>query len=115
MSRPPVVPITISGKDFPLTPALKNYVEAKLGRLTRFAPRAQRIGVELDIDHSQQTGAIYRVEVWVYFPNQTIEAGVKADDMHAAIDLVYPKLERQLVELKEKRLSRRRRVSRLGK
>lgn len=115
MAKPPIVPITISGKNFPLTPSLKQYVEDKLGRLTRFAPNVQRIGVELDVDHSQQTGAIYRVEVWIYFLDRTIEAGMKAEDMHAAIDLVYPKLERQLVQRKEKQLAKRRRVTRPGK
>lgn len=101
------LPITISGKDFDLTESLKEYVELKLGRLARFAHGAERIGVELDVDHGHQSGALYRVEVWVYFPGETIQAGEKAEDMHAAIDLVYPKLERQLVDRKEKLLDQR--------
>lgn len=94
--------ITLAGKDFALTPSLKAYVRDKLGKLTRFHPKIERIGVELDVDHNQRRGRIFRVEAWVYLPGRTVEAGVKAEDMHAAIDLVYPKLERQLVRLKER-------------
>lgn len=104
------IPITISGKDFQLTPSIKSYVEEKLSRLQRFAKDAQRIGVELDVDRGHQHGELFRVEVWVYMPGETIQAGEKAEDMHAAIDLVYPKLERQLVDRKEKKLDHRHQV-----
>jgi len=104
-----MINLTISGKDFQLTPALKDYVVAKIGRLKKFHPHIQRIGVELDVDHNHQSGQIYRVEVWIHLPGETIQAGLKSDDMRAAIDLVYPKLERQLVRNKEKRRAVRKR------
>ncbi len=99
--------LTISGKDFALTPSIKTYVASKLSRLEKFAHDAERIGVELDVDHSHHKGDIYRIEVWVYFPGETIQAGEKAEDMHAAVDLVYPKLERQLTDRKQKKLAER--------
>lgn len=101
--------ITISGKDFPLTTALKDYVSAKIGRLEKFSREIERIGVELDVDRNHHTGDLYRVEVWVYLPGKTIQAGMKADDMRTAIDAVYPKLERQIVKDKEKPRAIRRR------
>lgn len=102
--------ITISGKDFQLTTALKDYVSAKIGRLAKYNKDIQRIGVELDVDHNHRSGNLYRVEVWVYLHGKTVQAGMKADDMRAAIDLVYPKLERQLVKTKEKTRTIRRRA-----
>lgn len=100
--------ITISGKDFKLTPAIKTYVEEKIGKLSRFSRRIIRIGVELDIDHNVTKGMKNRVEVWIYLPGKTIQAGLKAEHMREAIDLVYPKLETQLVAYEGKKRERRR-------
>jgi putative sigma-54 modulation protein len=94
--------ITISAKDFKLTPAIKEYVNEKMGKLTRYSKRIQRIGVELDVDHSAKSGLINRIEVWIYFPEKTLSAGVKAEHMNEAIDLVYPKIERQITKYEGK-------------
>lgn len=94
--------ITISAKDFKLTPAIKEYVTEKMGKLTRFSKRIERIGVELDVDHSAKSGMINRIEVWVYFPEKTLQAGLKAEHMNEAIDLVYPKIERQITSYEGK-------------
>ncbi len=94
--------ITISGKDFHPTEADKTYVTEKLVKLERFHPKIERIGVELDVDHNVTHGKKFRIEVWVYLPNKDIKAGLKAEHFQEAVDLVYPKLERQLVKDKEK-------------
>ncbi|MBI2984479.1 MAG: ribosome-associated translation inhibitor RaiA [Candidatus Kerfeldbacteria bacterium] len=107
-----MIPITISAKDFKLTPALKSYVNDKLGRLARLSPSIERIGVELDVDRHHHQGRNFRVEVWIYLPRRTIAAGLKAEDMRAAIDLVCPRLERRIVRYKDRLVSRRRRASR---
>lgn len=98
--------ITISGKDFKLSPAIKQYVEEKMSKLEKFHPHIQRIGVELDVDHNVIKGKKHRVEVWVYLPGKTIQAGMKAEHMDEAIDLVYPIIERRLVKQKEIRRSK---------
>ncbi len=93
--------ITISAKDFKLTPAIKEYVNMKLGKLAKFNKDIMRIGVELDVDHNVTKGKKNRIEVWVYLPGKTLEAGLKAEHMDEAIDLVYPIIERQVVKQKE--------------
>lgn len=93
--------ITISAKDFKLTPSIKEYIEEKFSRLQKFHPQLSRIGVELEVDHNVTKGFKNRIEIWVYLPSRTLEAGVKAEHMREAIDLVYPKIERQLVKAKE--------------
>ncbi len=90
--------IDISGKDFSLTPAIKEYVTEKIGKLEKFSSAIERIRVELDVDHNARHGMINRVEVWVFMPGGPLQAGVKAEHMHEAIDLVYPKIERQIVD-----------------
>ena len=98
--------ITISGKDFKLTPAIKEYVNEKIGKLAKFNADILRIGVELDVDHNVTKGKKNRIEVWVYLPGKTVQAGMKAEHMDEAIDLVYPIIERQIIKQKEKRRSR---------
>ena len=95
--------ITIEGKDFDLTPAIKAYVEEKLGKLTKFSSRIQRIGVELELEKANRNGLTHRIEVWVYLPEKTLQAGLKAEHMNEAIDLVYEKIERQVVSYERKR------------
>ena len=95
--------LIVSGKDFKLTPSLKTYVTQKVGKLGRFWRKIERARVELDVDHNQKSGDIYRVEVWLNIPGGTdIALGAKGSDMHAAIDVVVPKLERQIMKLKGK-------------
>ena len=94
--------LTIGAKDFKLTPSLKEYVTDKLSKLQKFHPRITKIGVELDVDHNVTKGRKFRVEVWIDWAGGGIEAGSKGESMQEALDLVYPKLERQLVKAKEK-------------
>ena len=107
--------ITISGKDFKPTPANQEYITAKLSKLERFHPNIRGIGVELDVDHHAHSGNRYRAEVWVHLSAKDIKAGIKAETMKAAIDLLYPKLERQLVKHKEKLVGRPKTWSAKGK
>lgn len=100
--------ITISAKDFKLTPAIKTYVEEKLGKLERFSKRMKRIGVELDVDHHITKGKKHRIEVWIYFPEKTLQAGLKAEHMNEAIDLIYPKVERLITSYEGKRRDQKR-------
>lgn len=93
--------ITISAKDFKLTPTIKSLIMQKVQKLAKFNPHVQRFGVELDVDHNVTKGRKYRIEIWAYLPGKTLEAGMKAEHMEEAIDLVLPKIERQLVKLKE--------------
>lgn len=107
--------LIISGKDFKLTPSLKTYVEKKIGKLGHFWSRIVRCRVELELDHNQKRGDIFRVEVWLEVPGPDIQMSATASDIHAAIDLVVPKLERQITKLKGKHESKDRRERRSGR
>jgi ribosomal subunit interface protein len=102
--------ITINAKDFNLTPSIKLYIEDKLGKLTRFSRQLKRIGVEMNVDRGALHGKVNRVEVWAYLPKITLRAGVRAEHMREAIDLVYPKIERQIVSLERKTREKKRGV-----
>jgi putative sigma-54 modulation protein len=101
--------LIISGKDFKLTPQIKEYVTKKMGKVSKLAYRPiSEMKIELDVDHNQRTGNIYRAEASVILAGKIIKAGEKADNLRAAIDLTIPKIIRQVEKVKEKILTKRR-------
>ncbi|MFZ5391426.1 MAG: ribosome hibernation-promoting factor, HPF/YfiA family [Patescibacteria group bacterium] len=95
----------ISGKNFKLTPSLKQYIQDKLGRLKKYWGKIIRARVELKVDKAHKSGQISEVDVVLEVPGPDIRAEQKASEMHEAIDLVMPKLEKQLRRAKDKILS----------
>lgn len=101
--------IIITGKDFKLTPSLKDYVQEKALKLMKYNNHVQQVKYELDYDHNQKSGDINRVEIWATIPGRVLQVGLKASDMHAAIDVATDKINRQLVKAKEKLVDQKRR------
>ncbi|MDD5342025.1 MAG: ribosome-associated translation inhibitor RaiA [Patescibacteria group bacterium] len=99
--------IILTGKNFKLTPSLKSYVTDKISHLEKYYREILKAKVELDFDRNQKSGDINRVEIWLYLPEKTLETGIKASEMHEAIDLAYEKIANQLIRYKEKKYSRR--------
>ncbi|PEZ07227.1 ribosomal subunit interface protein [Bacillus sp. AFS018417] len=87
----------IRGENIEVTPALKEYVEKKLGKLERYFETFPEIKVNLKVYSDKQ-----RVEVTIPFPDLLLRAEETNSDMYAAIDLVVDKLERQIRKHKTK-------------
>ncbi len=103
------MPTIISGKNFKLSPAIKDYVSAKLHKLEQFSDRIIATKAELDHDTNQRTGLVYRVELSVEVPGKILKAGQKAEHLREAFDTCLPKLERQLKRYETKKKDIRRR------
>ncbi|TXH65039.1 MAG: ribosome-associated translation inhibitor RaiA [Lysobacteraceae bacterium] len=80
-----------------VTPALRNYIENKLGRLKRHFEHPIDVRTQLSIDKP-----VHRAEATVNVSGRTLHADANAHDMYAAIDLLADKLDRLLVKHKEK-------------
>ncbi|MFA4936723.1 MAG: ribosome-associated translation inhibitor RaiA [Patescibacteria group bacterium] len=102
--------IIISAKNFKLTPSLITYTEEKVGKVERFWGEIIRANVELSVGRVKSAGNISQVRVWLEVSGPDIEAESEAADMHAAIDLVVPKLESQIRKMRGKVLSRQRKL-----
>ena len=90
----------IRGENIEVTPAIKDYVEKKLEKLTRYFTTptdAQTAYVNLKVYNEKQ-----KVEVTIPMPNLLLRAEDINLDMYAAIDLVVDKLERQIRKHKTK-------------
>ncbi len=87
----------VSGKNFEVTEALRNYAQNKIGKLDRHFDHEAEAKVKMFVEHGKHI-----VEATVYVDSMIIRAVEKNDDMYAAVDLVLEKLERQITKYKTK-------------
>lgn len=92
----------IRGKNTEVTPPLREYVEKRVGKITRYFGNIDEIAVLLAVEKDRHI-----VEVTAEVPGGLILRGEEATgDMYTSIDLVIEKLERQIRKQKT-RLERR--------
>lgn len=89
----------IRGENIEITPALRDYVEKKVGRIDRYFTTDITSDVHVTMKVFKDT---HIVEVTIPMPKLLLRAEEKHLDMYAAIDLVVEKLERQIRKHKTK-------------
>jgi putative sigma-54 modulation protein len=87
----------ISGHQMDITPALRDYAEEKLGKLSRHFEQHLEARMILSVDKLE-----HRAEATLHTPGKTLFADAVAPDMYAAIDLLVDKLDRLVLKQKEK-------------
>lgn len=87
--------IRIHGKNVDVTPALREYVEKKFGRLDKYFDETLQVqvGMEVERDH-------HIVEATVPISGYILRGEDASPDMYASVDLVWDKLERQIHKYK---------------
>ena len=89
---------TIRGKNIEITEPLREYVEKRVGKVTKYFDKVEEINVLLTVTKGQHV-----VEVTVEVPNGVLLRGEESTtDMYTSIDLVVEKLERQIHKQKTK-------------
>lgn len=89
--------IDITGHHVEITPALRNYVHAKLERLARHFDHVTGMHVVLTV-----TKLEHRAEATLRINGGKLFADAVENDMYAAIDVLSDKLARQVTKHKEK-------------
>ena len=89
--------LTITGHHIDVTPALKQKVESKLGKLERHFDHLTHIHCILTVEKLQ-----HKAEATVHLSGGTIHADAIEEDMYAAVDSLVDKLSRQVTKHKEK-------------
>lgn len=99
--------VIIKGKNMDVPPAIKDYVSEKMGRLDRFLGAEQLMSTEVELtsEKNPSIAAGQTVEVTLRTKGPTIRAKETSIDMHASIDGVLAKLERQIEKYKDKSYS----------
>ena len=90
----------IRGENIEVTPAIREYVEAKVEKVERYFNDDVNAtaNVNLKVYNDKQT----KVEVTIPMKSVTLRAEERNNDMYAAIDLIVDKLERQIRKHKTK-------------
>ncbi len=89
--------LTITGHHLEVTPAIREYVNAKLGRITRHFDQVIDVNVTLTVEK-----LIQKIDANVHIRGKEIHAQSEDGDMYAAIDSLADKLDRQILKHKEK-------------
>lgn len=92
----------LSGHHLGVTPAIRNYVLEKLGRVTRHFDQVVDLHVIMSVEKLR-----HKVEVSVHVAGRDIHVEAIDGDMYAAIDALADKLDRRVVKHKENLTVRR--------
>ncbi len=93
--------IIIRGKNIQVTPALKDYVERRVGKLGKYFDTNEDAQVTLSVEKDR-----HRIEVTIPLNGYLLRGEEETGDMYASIDMVIDKLEKQIEKYKTK-LSRK--------
>ncbi len=94
--------LSVSGHHLEVTPALREYVQSKLGRVTRHFDHVIDAHVILTADKIRR-----KAEVTLHVRGKDLHCESEEDDLYAAIDLLADKLDRQVLRYKDKLYEKR--------
>lgn len=89
--------IETHGQQIDVTPALREYVETRMARLSRHFEHPCQVRVQLGLDKPD-----HKAIATVNLSGRSLHADANGQDMYAAIDLLADKLDRLLIKQKEK-------------
>ncbi len=94
--------LTISGHHMEVTPALRSYVESKLHRITRHSDQLISVNVLLSVEKQKEKERRQKAECNLQLKGRNIFAESQDQDLYAAIDELVDKIDRQVVEHKNR-------------
>jgi putative sigma-54 modulation protein len=94
--------LMVSGHHLDVTPAIRSYVQAKLGRITRHFDHVIDAHVILTTDKLVQ-----KAEVTLHVRGKDLHCESEEGDLYAAIDILADKLDRQILKYKDKLYDKR--------
>jgi len=94
--------LNLTGNHLEITPAIRDYVVAKLDRVTRHFDHVIDVNVVLSVDKLAR-----KVEANVHVRGKDLHAEAVDGDMYAAIDALSDKLDRMVLKHKEIRAAHR--------
>lgn len=96
----------VKGRNTEVSDRFRAHVEEKLAKIEQFAPRAQRVSVEVAHEpNPSQAEKAERIEITVRDKGPVVRAEAAAGDRYGALDLAAQKLVEQLRRAHERRRS----------
>ncbi|MFE8645872.1 ribosome hibernation-promoting factor, HPF/YfiA family [Sphingomonas sp. NCPPB 2930] len=94
--------LTISGHHLDVTPALHDYVTAKMDRITRHFDQVVDVKVLLSVEKQKEKQGRQRAECNINVKGSSMFAECAHADLYAAVDELVDKLDRQVVRHKDR-------------
>ena len=105
------MPYQIYAKNLDLTEPLKEYINMKIEKLSRFLKNSDDYcQVDLSRDAHHKKGQVFRAEINLTVNGKTVRVAETSIDIRGAIDFARDKVFLQLNKTKEKIISRRQQV-----
>ena len=95
--------IHIVARKVKLTQPIKDFIEARLAKLTEFVDNIVWAQVIVSVEKK-----IHSAEVIVHAGHQTMKAAGESDELYPAIDKAMTKMESQVKKYKEKSIDKKR-------
>ena len=89
--------INLTGHHIEITDSLRNYVDTKFSKLERHFDHISNVHVILNVEKLAQ-----KAEATMHLSGAEVFASSENQDMYAAIDSMVDKLDRQVIQHKEK-------------
>src|SRR5947207_235082 len=96
----------VKGRNLEVSDAIRSYAEAKLGKLERQL-NDPRVELELAVERNPSIAANHVAEATIWTKGPVLRAREASSDMHASIDQLVDKLERQVTRYKRRGRHRR--------
>ena len=97
--------IIIKGRQMEITPRIRQHIERKVERLSRFLSEDVRIEVTVTEEQTRSARDRYSVQLALSNSSHPIRSEVSADNVNKALDLVLDKVSAQLGRLKDRQTS----------
>ncbi len=100
--------LQITGKNMELTPAVRRYIERKLGKLNRHLPNIIESKVEISEEKTKSLQQHFIVRATVAVSGTRLHSEERGEDLFKAIDKVAAIMTRQIEHYKGKLYEKRR-------
>lgn len=92
----------ITGHHLDVTPALREYVETKVGRVVKHFDQVISVNVTLSVEKQSEKDRRQNAEVNLLLKGKDVFASAHHEDLYAAIDALADKLDRQVLKHKDR-------------
>ena len=100
--------LQIKGRNLEVSETMRAFAERKLAKLGRMVHDSTRVELELTVEKNPSVAANQVAEATVWLKGRTLRCKEASRDMKASIDELTEKLQREVAELRDKRLAKRR-------
>ena len=100
--------LQIKGRNLEVSETMRTFAERKLAKLGRMVHDSTRVELELTVEKNPSVAANQVAEATVWLKGRTLRCREASRDMKASIDELTEKLQREVAELRDKRVAKRR-------